>query len=94
MANILLNIEKGIEVGAEDLLKFVTGATAKVNAEAPAALSGLGVLAGAIDKALGDVAAGAANPATLVLSLPSDIADIKAVWPATKQLLASLGIKI
>jgi hypothetical protein len=94
MANIFLNIEKGIEVGAEDLLKFVNLANSKTASGGPGAIAALGVLAGSVDKALTDVATGAANPTTLVLSLPSDVTDIKAVWPAAKSLLATLGIKI
>ena len=94
MANVLVNIEKGVEVAAEDLLKWVGAANAKVQSGGPAAIAGLGVLAGAVDKALTDAGTAAANPTTLILSLPTDISDIKAVWPAAKSFLATLGIKV
>lgn len=94
MANVLLTIGKDIEVAAEDALKFISGASAKTTAAGPSVIAGLGVLAGAVDKALADVAAGAASPVTLVLALPSDIADLKAVWPAVTAFLKTLGITV
>ena len=45
MANILVNIEKGIEVGAEDVLKWLTGAE-KVLHAAPAVIAALATLGG------------------------------------------------
>jgi hypothetical protein len=94
MANILVDVEKGIEVAAEDVLKYVNGANAKVASGGPSAIAGIAVVAGAVDKALSDVAAGAANPTTLVLNFGTDVADIKAVWPAVKGLLTTFGVKI
>jgi hypothetical protein len=44
MANILLGIEHGVEVAAEDLLKFVSGAAVAGNKAAPGVVAGLGVL--------------------------------------------------
>jgi hypothetical protein len=90
MANIIVDAAKGLEIAAVDLLNF----TKKVNAGGPSALAAAGVLFGAVDKALADGAAAAANPTTLVLNLGTDVADIKAVWPAAKQLIATLGIKL
>lgn len=94
MATVLLNIEKGIEVAAEDALSFITGANAKVQTGGPGAIAGLGVVVGAVDKALSDAAAVAENPASLTVTFGSDVADIKAVWPAVKAFLATLGIKV
>jgi hypothetical protein len=91
MAKISIgSIEKGIEVAAEDVLKFISGAQTK----APAAVAALGVLAGGIETALTAVGNTAANPTTLVLNLPTDIADIKSVWPEVKTFLGTLGIKL
>jgi hypothetical protein len=94
MANVLADVEKGIEVGAETLLKFLNIGTKAATSAGPSVIAGLGVLAGAVDKALTDVAEGAASPATLVLALPSDIADLKAVWPAVTAFLKTLGITV
>lgn len=94
MANILINVEKGVGVAAEDLLKFLNLANKTANSAAPGVVAGFGVLAGALDKVLGDTAAAAANPAQVILALPVDVADLKAVWPAMKTFLATLGVKV
>ena len=49
MANILVNIEKGIEIGAEDVLKWLTGAE-KVLFAAPKVIAALAILAAAMEK--------------------------------------------
>jgi hypothetical protein len=94
VASILVSIEKGVEVAAEDLLSWVGKANTATSNNGPGALAALGVLAAAIDKALTDVAAGAATPATLPLAIPGDISDVKAVWPDIKAFLVTLGIKV
>jgi hypothetical protein len=91
MANILVSIEKGIEIGAEDALKWLTGATKALNA-APNVVAALATLVGAVEKPLQDLALAAANP----LNIPLDIqtaTDLKAVWPDVKQFLNTLGVK-
>lgn len=91
MANILVNIEKGIEVGAEDVLKWLTGAE-KVMQAAPAVVAALAILAAAMEKPLAELAGAAANP----LNIPLDIetaADLKAAWPQVKAFLKTLGVK-
>lgn len=91
MANILVNIEKGIEIGAEDVLKWLTGAE-KVLRAAPAVIAALAILVGAMEKPLAELAGAAANP----LNIPLDIEtanDLKAAWPEVKAFLRSLGVK-
>ena len=91
MANILVNIEKGIEIGAEDALKWLTGVDKALHA-APAAIAALAILVAAMEKPLAELAGAAANP----LNIPLDIetaADLKAVWPEVKLFMRSLGIK-
>jgi len=91
MANILVNIEKGIEIGAADALKWLTGAD-KVLHATPAAIAALGTLAGAMEKPLAELAGAVANP----LNVPLDIetaTDLKAAWPEVKTFLGSLGVK-
>jgi hypothetical protein len=90
MANIATVVLSDIEIGAEDLLKIFS----KVQKAAPQALASLGVFAAGVDKAVGDVASGAASPATLTIALPSDISDLKAVWIDAKAALVALGIKL
>ena len=91
MANILVNIEKGIEIGAEDVLKWLTGAE-KVLHAAPSVIAALATLIAAMEKPLAELAGAAANP----INIPLDIQtakDLKAAWPQVKVFLSSLGIK-
>ncbi|QNI31609.1 hypothetical protein H7849_21485 [Alloacidobacterium dinghuense] len=93
MANILLGIEHGIEVAAEDVLKFVSGAMVASNKAEPSVVAGLGVLLGTVAKALGDVNGVVTNPLNFSLDIAT-IQDLKAVWPAMVQFAGSLGIKL
>jgi len=92
MANILVSIEKGIEVGAEDVLKWIVGAGKALHA-APAAIAALATLAAALEKPRAELAGAAANP----LNIPLDIQtahDLKAAWPEVKAFMKSLGVKM
>jgi hypothetical protein len=91
MANILVNIEKGIEIGAQDALKWLAGADRTLKA-APSVIAALATLIVAIDKPLSDVAVAAANPLNIALDIQT-VRDVKAVWPEVKQFLTSLGVK-
>jgi|GEM_PF-1046582 len=88
----LVSIEKGIEVGAEDVLKWLVGAGKALHA-APAAIAALATLAAALEKPLAELAGAAANP----LNIPLDIQtahDLKAAWPEVKAFMKSLGVKM
>jgi hypothetical protein len=91
MANILVSMEKGIEIGAEDALKWLAGADRTLKA-APAVIAALATLISAVDKPLLDAGAAAANPLNIALDIQT-VRDIKAVWPDVKLFLASLGVK-
>ena len=91
MANILVNIEKGIEIGAEDALRWLSGANKAIQA-APAVVAALATLVGAIEKPLSELAGAAANPLNIPLDVQT-VADLKAVWPQLKAFLKTLGIK-
>ena len=54
MANILVNIEKGIEIAAEDVLKWLVGAGKALHA-APAAIAALATMAAALEKPLAEL---------------------------------------
>ena len=91
MANILVNIEKGIEVAAEDVLKWLMGAERVLHA-APAVIAAPATMVAAMEKPLAELAGAAANP----LNIPLDIQtakDLKATWPQVKVFLISLGVK-
>jgi hypothetical protein len=91
MANILVNIEKGIEIGAEDALKWLGKAHSALNA-APGVVAALATLATAVEKPLLELTGVVANPLNIVLDIQT-AQDLKAVWPDVKTFLESLGIK-
>ena len=91
MANILVNIEKGIEIGAEDALKWLTGANKALKA-APEVIAALATLVGAVEKPLADLAGAAANPLNIALDIQT-VTDLKAAWPEVKAFLVTLGVK-
>ena len=92
MANILVNIEKGIEIGAEDALKWLTGANKALHA-APQVIAALATLIGAVEKPLSELAGAAANPLNIALDIET-ATDLKAAWPDVKAFLVSLGVKV
>ena len=91
MANILVNIEKGIEIGAEDALKWLTGANKALTA-APAVVAALATLIGAVEKPMAELAGAAANPLNIALDIQT-VTDLKAAWPEVKAFLGTLGVK-
>jgi hypothetical protein len=91
MANIFLNVEKGIVVGAEDVLKWLTS-TAKMLRATPAAIAALATLAGALEKPLSELAGVAANPLNIVLDIET-AEDLRTAWPELKTFLVTLGVK-
>jgi hypothetical protein len=92
MASILLNLEKGIEIGASDALKWLTGANRALHA-APEVVAALAILIAAVEKPLSDVAEVAANPLNISLDIQT-VNDLRAAWPAVKQFMASVGVKL
>jgi hypothetical protein len=91
MANILVNIEKGVEIGAEDALKWLTGANKALQA-APEVVAALATLVAAVEKPIADVAGVAANPLNIALDIQT-VTDLKAAWPQVKAFLETLGVK-
>lgn len=92
MANILVNIEKGIEIGAEDALKWLVGAGKALRA-APAAIAALAAMAAALEKPLIELEQVAVNPLNIQLDVQT-AHDLKAAWPEVKAFLKSLGVKM
>ena len=91
MANILVNIEKGIEIAAEDALKWFGKANSVLTA-APGVVAALATLATAAEKPLLELSGAASNPLNIPLDIQTAI-DLKAVWPDVKKFLESLGVK-
>lgn len=93
MANILVNLEHGIEVASTDVLKFLTSSQALSAKVEPGVIAALGVLLGATQTALTGVSAVGAEPLNITLDLET-IANIKAMWPAIVNFAQALGIKL
>ena len=91
MASILVNIDKGIEIGAHDALRWLTGADKALHA-APEVVAALAILIGAIEKPLADISVVTQNPLNIALDFQT-VNDLKAAWPAVKQFLTTLGVK-
>jgi len=91
MANILVNIEKGIEVGASDVLQWLGKAHTALQA-APAVVAALATLISAVDKPLLDLSGVVANPLNIALDFQT-ASDLKSVWPDVKTFLGTLGVK-
>ena len=91
MANILVNIEKGVEIGAADALKWLSGANKAIQAT-PIVVAALATIIGAVDKPLSELAGAAANPLNIPLDLQT-VTDLKAVWPQLQAFLGTLGVK-
>jgi hypothetical protein len=92
MANILVNIEKGVAIGAQDALKWLSGANKAMQAT-PAVIAALATLVGAVEKPLSELAGAAANPLNIPLDVQT-VAYLKAVWPQLEAFLKTLGIKL
>lgn len=92
MANIIVNVEKGIEIAAQDALKWLTGANKALKA-APQVVAALATLFGAIEKPISELAGAASNPLNIALDIQT-AEDLKAVWPDLKAFLATLGVKL
>jgi hypothetical protein len=93
MANILVNIEHGIEVAAGDVLKFLTNAEAVSKKAGPGVIAALGVLLGATETALNALTTAAAAPLNITLDAET-ITDLRAVWPDVVSFAEALGIKL
>jgi len=91
MANILVNIEKGIEIAAEDILKWV-GNTKNILHAAPGVVAALATLATAVERPLVELSGVATNPLNIALDFQT-ANDLKAVWPDVKKFLETLGVK-
>ena len=91
-ANILVNIEKGIEIGAEDALKWLVSA-GKAFHSAPAAIAGLSTLVTALEKAIVEVEHVATDPLNIALDIQT-ANDPKAACPQVRAFLKSLGVNI
>jgi|HubBroStandDraft_2_1064218.scaffolds.fasta_scaffold1235809_2 hypothetical protein len=88
----MVTIGKDVEIAAEDALHFVQ----KAELETPEVAGALGVLLGAIGKAIAAVQSGASQP-TQILSLTFDqqvFTDLRVVWPDVAKFAATLGIKL
>jgi hypothetical protein len=92
MANILVDAAKGIEVGAEDALKWLTSAT-KALSVTPSVVAALGTLFGQLETVMSDVATTVTNPLNVTLDVAT-VTALKNVWPEIQTFLTSIGVKL
>lgn len=92
MANILVNTEKGIEIGAEDALKWLIGAGKALYA-APAAVAALATMATVLEMPRAELAGPDANPPHIALDVQT-AHDLKAARPEVRAFLKGLGVKM
>lgn len=93
MPNILVNIEKGVEVGAEDLLKWLGKGQQAINA-APPVIAAVGTLLGAVASAITTTEAAAAAGGVNITLDTAAFNAIKGVWPQIVAAAAEVGIKL
>jgi hypothetical protein len=93
MANILVNIEKGIEVGASDLLKWINKGETALKA-GPEVLAALGTLLSAVATVATDTSAAASASGLNIALDEADWVAIKAVWTDIVTTFAAAGVKI
>ena len=93
MANILVNIEKGIQVAASDILNFVTKANKDLKTT-PQVVAALAVLLGAVATAASNTASAAQAGGLNIVLDEADVTSLKAVWPDLVAFATTLGIKL
>jgi hypothetical protein len=91
MAKILVNAEKGIEIAAADVLKWLGKAQTALTA-APGVVAALATLVAAANKPLLNIAGVAANLLKIALDIQT-ATDLKAVGPEVKTFPGTLGVK-
>lgn len=92
MANIFVNIEKGVEIAAEDALKWLTNAN-KALSVTPTVVAALGTLFGQLEAPFTDVTSVVSNPLNISLDIQT-VTDLKTVWPDIQKFLTSIGVKL
>ena len=93
MASIMVNIEKGIEMAAEDVLHLLSGAQKDVQA-APVVIAALGTLLGAVNAAILAAQGAVAQDGFNIKLDDAVVSDLEAAWPDLKAFAATLGIKL
>jgi hypothetical protein len=89
-----MNVEKGLEVSASDVLKFLTKAETVTAAAGPTVIAGLGTLLGAVGTAIATGQAAATAGGVSVTLDAQTVTAVKSVWTDIEAFAKSLGIKI
>ncbi len=93
IGTIVLDIEKGVEVGAADVLKFLTGVQSELKL-APAVAAALGSVLGSVSAAVASTETAVASGGVNIVLDQAALTSIKSVWPQVQAAFASVGIKI
>lgn len=93
-STLVMNVEKGLEVSASDVLKFLTKAETVTATAGPMVIAGLGTLLGAVGTAISTGQAAAAAGGVSVTLDAQTVTAVKSVWTDIEAFAKSLGIKI
>ncbi len=93
-STLVMNVEKGVEVSAADVLKFLTKAETVTATAGPMVIAGLGTLLGAVGTAIATGQAAAAAGGVSVTLDAQTVTAVKSVWTDIEAFAKSLGIKI
>lgn len=93
-STLVMNVEKGLEVSASDVLKFLTKAETVTATAGPMVIAGLGTLLGAVGTAIATGQAAASAGGVSVTLDAQTVTAVKSVWTEIEAFAKSLGIKI
>lgn len=94
VSTLIMNAERGVEVAAADVLRFLTRAEKVTATAGPQVIAGLGTLLGAVGAAIISGQAAAAQGGVNVPLDAQTVAAVRNVWADLEAFAKSLGIKI
>jgi hypothetical protein len=89
-----MNVEKGVEVAATDVLKFLTRAEKVTATAGPQVIAGLGTLLGAVGAAILSGQAATGEGGVNIALDAQTVAAVRSVWTDIEAFAKSIGIKI
>ena len=94
VSTLVMNVEKGVEVAADDVLKFLTKAEKVTATAGPQVVAGLGTLLGAVGTAIASGEAAAAAGGSVFRSMRRPWWLSRACGLTLRLLPSRIGIKI
>lgn len=94
VSTLVMNVEKGVEVAATDVLKFLTRAEKVTATAGPQVIAGLGTLLGAVGAAILSGQAATGEGGVNIALDAQTVAAVRSVWTDIEAFAKSIGIKI